>query len=257
MDLKLTGKTVLITGGSRGIGFACAMGFAAEGCTVHIASRSKESLEAAREKIRARHNVPVEIHPADFSDGDTARRIVDAVGHADILVNNAGAIPQGDILSLTEPRWREAWDLKVFGYINATRAMLEKMYARKAGVVVNVIGLAGESYNYDYVAGTMGNAGIMAFTRAVGSKSVDHGVRVVGINPPATRTDRMLTRLREQAEKKFGDPERWAELTKHMPFGRAAEPDEVADLAVFLASDRASYISGVVMTLDGGQAARH
>jgi len=257
MDLKLTGKTVLITGGSRGIGFACAMGFAAEGCTVHIASRSKESLEAAREKIRARHNVPVEIHPADFSDGDTARRVVEAVGHADILVNNAGAIPQGDILSLTEPRWREAWDLKVFGYINATRAMLEKMYARKAGVVVNVIGLAGESYNYDYVAGTMGNAGIMAFTRAVGSKSVDHGVRVVGINPPATRTDRMLTRLREQAEKKFGDPERWAELTKHMPFGRAAEPDEVADLAVFLASDRASYISGVVMTLDGGQAARH
>ncbi|WP_289297401.1 short-chain dehydrogenase/reductase [uncultured Reyranella sp.] len=257
MDMKLAGKTVLVTGGSRGIGFACAMGFAAEGCTVHIASRSKESLEAAREKIRARHNVPVEIHPADFSNGDTARRVVEAVGHADILVNNAGAIPQGDIFGMTEPKWREAWDLKVFGYINATRAMLEKMYARKAGVVVNVIGLAGESFNYDYVAGTMGNAGIMAFTRAVGSKSVDHGVRVVGINPPATRTDRMLTRLREQAEKKFGDPERWAELTRHMPFGRAAEPDEVADLAVFLASERASYISGVVMTLDGGQAARH
>jgi NAD(P)-dependent dehydrogenase (short-subunit alcohol dehydrogenase family) len=257
MDLKLSGKTVLITGGSRGIGFACAMGFAAEGCTVHIASRSKESLESARGKIRARHNVPVEIHPADFSDGDTARRIVEAVGHADILVNNAGAIPQGDIFGMTEPKWREAWDLKVFGYINATRAMLEKMYARKAGVVVNVIGLAGESFNYDYVAGTMGNAGIMAFTRAVGSKSVDHGVRVVGINPPATRTDRMLTRLRNVAEQKFGDPERWAELTTHMPFGRAAEPDEVADLAVFLASDRASYISGVVMTLDGGQAARH
>ncbi|MCC8429295.1 SDR family oxidoreductase [Reyranella aquatilis] len=257
MDMKLGGKTVLVTGGSRGIGFACAMGFAAEGCTVHIASRSKESLEAAREKIRARHNVPVEIHPADFSNGDTARRVVEAVGHADILVNNAGAIPQGDIFGMTEPKWREAWDLKVFGYINATRAMLEKMYARKAGVVVNVIGLAGESFNYDYVAGTMGNAGIMAFTRAVGSKSVDHGVRVVGINPPATRTDRMLTRLREQAEKKFGDPERWAELTRHMPFGRAAEPDEVADLAVFLASERASYISGVVMTLDGGQAARH
>lgn len=257
MDLKLSGKTVLITGGSRGIGFACAMGFAAEGCAVHIASRSQESLEAAREKIRARHNVPVEIHPADFSNGDTARRIVEAVGHADILVNNAGAIPQGDIFGMTEPKWREAWDLKVFGYINATRAMLEKMYARKAGVVVNVIGLAGESFNYDYVAGTMGNAGIMAFTRAVGSKSVDHGVRVVGINPPATRTDRMLTRLRNVAEQNFGDPERWPELTTHLPFGRAAEPDEVADLAVFLASDRASYISGVVVTLDGGQAARH
>ncbi len=257
MDMKLSGKTVLITGGSRGIGFACAMGFAAEGCAVHIASRSKESLEAAREKIRARHNVPVEIHPADFSKGDTVRSVVEAAGHADILVNNAGAIPRGDIFGMTEPKWREAWELKVFGYINATRAMLEKMYARKKGVVVNVIGLAGESFNYDYVAGTMGNASLMAFTRAVGSRSVEHGVRVVAINPPATRTDRMETLLRSTAQQKWGDAERWKELTQHMPFGRAAEPDEVADLAVFLASDRASYISGVVMTLDGGQAAKH
>ena len=257
MDMKLSGKTVLITGGSKGIGFACAMGFAAEGCAVHIASRSKESLEAARDKIRARHNVPVVIHPADFSNGDTARRVVEAVGHADILVNNAGAIPQGDVFGMTEPKWREAWDLKVFGSVNATRAMLEKMYARKKGVVVNVIGLAGESFNYDYVAGTMGNASLMAFTRAVGSRSVEHGVRVVAINPPATRTDRMETLLRSTAQQKWGNAERWKELTQHMPFGRAAEPDEVADLAVFLASDRASYISGVVMTLDGGQAAKH
>ncbi|SJZ94030.1 NAD(P)-dependent dehydrogenase, short-chain alcohol dehydrogenase family [Enhydrobacter aerosaccus] len=257
MDLKLNGRTVLITGGSRGIGLACAMAFAAEGCAVHIASRSADSLEKARDAIRGRHNVPVEIHVADFSKGDTVRAVVDAVSHADILVNNAGAIPRGDIFAMSEPKWREAWELKVFGYINATRAMLERMYARKKGVVVNVIGLAGEVYNYDYVAGTMANAGLMAFTRAVGSKSVDQGVRVVAINPPATRTDRMLTLLRGQAEQKFGDAERWRELTTHMPFGRPAEPDEVADLAVFLASDRASYISGVVMTLDGGQAARN
>src|SRR5437763_16458679 len=175
MDLKLSGKTVLITGGSRGIGFACAMAFASEGCAVHIAWRSKESLEAARENIRGRHNGPVEIHSADFSKGDTARAVVNAVGHADILVNNAGAIPRGDVLTMTEPKWREAWDLKVFGYVNTTRAMLEKMYARRTGTVVNIIGLAGEAYNYDYVAGTMANAGLMAFTRAVGSKSVDHG----------------------------------------------------------------------------------
>src|SRR5262249_32579033 len=171
MDRKLPGKTVRISGGSGGIGFACAMAFAGEGCAVHIASRSKQSLEAARDKIRGRHNVPVEIHVADFSKGDTVRSVIDAVGHADILVNNAGAIPRGDILAMTEPKWREAWELKVFGYINATRAMLEKMYARKKGAVVNIIGLAGESYNYDYVTGTMGNASLMAFTRAVGSKS--------------------------------------------------------------------------------------
>src|SRR5260370_32269068 len=103
----------------------------------------------------------------------------------------------------------------------------------------------------------MGTGSLMAFTRAGGSRRVDHGVRVVAINPPARRTDRMQTLLGGQAQQQWGDPERWPELTKHMPFGRAAEPDEVADLAVFLASDRASYISGVVMTLDGGQAARH
>lgn len=257
MDMKLTGKTVLVTGGSRGIGQACAMAFAAEGCAVHIASRSKESLEAARDKIRARHNVPVEIHVADFARGDTVRAVVDAVGHADILVNNAGAIPRGDIFAMTEPKWREAWELKMFGYVNATRAMLEKMYARRSGVVVNVIGLAGEVFNYDYVAGTTANAGLMAFTRAVGSKSVDHGVRVVAINPPGTRTDRMTTLLRSEAQQKLGDAERWPELTRHLPFGRPAEPEEVADLAVFLASERASYISGVVMTLDAGIAARH
>ena len=257
MDMKLTGKTVLVTGGSRGIGQACAMAFAAEGCAVHIASRSKESLEAARDRIRARHNVPVEIHVADFARGDTVRAVVDAVGHADILVNNAGAIPRGDIFAMTEPKWREAWELKMFGYVNATRAMLEKMYARKSGVVVNVIGLAGEVFNYDYVAGTTANAGLMAFTRAVGSKSVDHGVRVVAINPPGTRTDRMTTLLRSEAQQKLGDAERWPELTRHLPFGRPAEPEEVADLAVFLASPRASYISGVVMTLDAGIGARH
>jgi 3-oxoacyl-[acyl-carrier protein] reductase len=257
MDMKLSGKTVLVTGGSRGIGFACAMAFAAEGCTVHIASRSQESLEKAREKIRARHNVPVEIHAADFSKGDTVRAVIDRVGTADILVNNAGAIPRGDIFGMTEAKWREAWELKMFGYVNATRAMLEKMYARKNGVVVNIIGLAGELYNYDYVAGTTANAGLMAFTRAVGSKSVDHGVRVVAINPPGTRTDRMETLLRSQATQQFGDAERWRELTKHLPFGRPAEPEEVADLAVFLASERASYISGVVMTLDAGLGARN
>src|SRR5207245_11430991 len=102
---------------------------------------------------------------------------------------------------MTEPKWREAWELKVFGYINATRAMLEKMYARKKGTVVNIIGLAGESYNYDYVTGTMGNASLMAFTRAVGSESADHVVRAVALTPPATRTDRMLTLLRGPAQR--------------------------------------------------------
>ncbi len=258
MDLQLSGRTVLITGGSRGIGYACAEAFAAEGCHVHIASRSADALGAARERLRARFNVRVEIHPVDLSAGGAAARgLVDACGEADILVNNAGAIPRGDLLAMDDAKWRAAWELKVFGYINMTRAMLEKMYARKSGVVVNVIGLAGEMPTYDYVTGSMGNASLMQFTRTVGSKSVDHGVRVVAINPPLTRTDRMVALLRTQAGKDLGDPERWSELTRHLPFGRPCEPSEIADLAVFLASDRSAYTSGVVFSVDGGQASRH
>lgn len=257
MDLHLAGKSVLITGGSKGIGYACAESFASEGCRVHLASRDKGNLEAARDKLRARFNVPVEIHPTDVSVGDQARALVAACGDSDILVNNAGAIPRGDLMLMDEPKWRAAWDLKVFGYINMTRAMLERMYARRAGVVVNIIGLAGEKLTYDYVAGSMGNAGIAAFTRTVGSRSVDHGVRVVGIHPPATKTDRMTTLMRSQAQKEFGDPERWPELTKHLPFGRPCEPSEIGDLAAFLASDRSAYTSGVVVTVDAGLASRN
>jgi len=257
MDLHLSGRTVLITGGSKGIGYACAESFAAEGCRIHIASRSHENLLAAQERLRARFNVPVEIHAVDLSAGDAARGLVEACAEADILVNNAGAIPRGDVIGMDEAKWRAAWELKVFGYINTTRAMLEKMYPRKRGVIVNIIGLAGEMPMYDYVTGSMGNASLMQFTRAVGSKSVDQGVRVVAINPPATRTDRMVTLMRSQAEKQFGDPERWPELTRHLPFGRPCEPVEIADLAVFLASDRSAYTSGVVFSVDGGQASRH
>ncbi|HKU98810.1 MAG TPA: short-chain dehydrogenase/reductase [Vineibacter sp.] len=257
MDLHLSGRTVLITGGSKGIGYACAESFAAEGCRIHLASRDQENLAAARERLRARFNVPVEIHAVDLGVGDNARALVEACADADILVNNAGAIPRGDVISMDEAKWRAAWDLKVFGYINTTRAMLEKMYARKRGVIVNIIGLAGEMPTYDYVTGSMGNASLMQFTRAVGSKSVDHGVRVVAINPPLTRTDRMVSLMRSQAEKEFGDAERWPELTRHLPFGRPCEPSEIADLAVFLASDRSAYTSGAVFTVDAGQASRH
>jgi NAD(P)-dependent dehydrogenase (short-subunit alcohol dehydrogenase family) len=109
MDMKLAGKSVLITGGSKGIGEACAMAFAAEGCAVHIASRSAENLAAARDRLRARHNVPVTTHVADLSNGDQARALVKACADADILVNNAGAIPRGDLETIEEPRWREAW----------------------------------------------------------------------------------------------------------------------------------------------------
>ena len=256
MDLKLSGRTALITGGSRGIGLGIAQGLAAEGCHLHLTSRNAADLDAARSKILAAHKVNVTCHALDLGVSENARKLAQACRDADILVNNAGAIPQGTLTGLDEKTWRASWDLKVFGYINVTRDIYAAMCERKRGVIVNIIGGAGERPTAGYVAGSMANAGLMAFSRALGAESPNHGVRVVGLNPSATATDRGVTRWRNQAQKDLGDAERWRELTKGFPFGRPAEVKEVADVVVFLCSDRASYVSGTIISVDGGAAAR-
>lgn len=252
MDLGLTGQKVLITGSSKGIGLACAHAFAAEGCDLHLVSRSMENLQRARDELRARHQTQITLHALDLSDSKNIDVLIRDAADIDILVNNAGAIPAGDINAVNEARWREAWDLKVFGYINMTRAFLAIMSERGRGVIVNDIGTGGEKLDYNYIAGAAGNASIMAFTRAIGSRSIYAGVRVVGVNPGPVETDRIQAMMRDKAQAEFGDPERANDYYAKWPMQRFAKPQEVADLIVFLASNRASYISGTVVTIDGG-----
>jgi 3-oxoacyl-[acyl-carrier protein] reductase len=257
MDLNLAGRKVLVTGASKGIGLAVANSFAAEGCSVVLIARTEAALQAAREQIRQRHNVGVEIMALDIATSGSSEKIVAAFPDIDILVNNAGAIPGGNIEAVTEQIWRQAWELKVFGYVNLCRQYFSRMKARKSGVIANVVGLAATRMMFDYIAGTMGNAGIVAFTKALGSKSVDHNVRVFAVNPPMTATDRMITLSRTRAQEQFGDPERWRETLKGLPFDRPATPEEIADAVVFLSSPRASYVSGIVLDIDGGSASRN
>lgn len=252
MDLGLQGRTALITGGSRGIGFGVARTLAAEGCHLHLASRSAESLEAARRKVKDVHDVDVTCHPMDLSSSDNVRKLAQACAHVDILVNNAGAIPQGTVTALDEKTWRQAWDLKVWGFINMTREIYGQMCERRSGVIVNVIGTAGERPTANYIAGSMGNASLMALSRALGAESPQHGVRVVGVNPGATETDRQVVRWRARAEKELGNAEHWRELTTGFPFGRLGTVDEVANMVVFLCSDLSSYTTGTIVTVDGG-----
>ncbi len=256
MDLELKGKTVLVTGGSKGIGLAAAEGFAAEGCNLHLVARTAETLDAARQRLHQAHGAEVAVHPLDLSASGSAEKLVDAVPNVDILVNNAGAIPGGDLDAIDEERWRKAWDLKVFGYVNMTRVFYRRMKERGAGVIVNVIGLAGERPDAGYVAGSAGNASLMGFTRAMGGASLDHGVRVVAVNPGLVETGRSVTLLQGRAEKEFGDKERWRELLQRQPLQRAAKPEEIGDLVVYLASARASWITGTVVTVDGGVSSR-
>ncbi len=252
MDMGLSGKRVLITGASKGIGLACAKAFAAEGANLHIASRDAAKLAEAKAEILKVGKVDVTIHACDLSKPGSAKALAAACGVPDVLVNNAGAIPGGSIETIDEARWRESWELKVFGYINLTREMLTPMMQRKSGVIVNVIGMAGVKPSFDYICGATANAALNAFTKGVGAGSVNHGVRVLGVNPAATRTDRIITLTKARAKTTFGDESRWEELLANMPFGRVAHAEEVADTVVYCASDRASYLSGTMIDIDGG-----
>ena len=252
MDLQLTGKRVLITGGSKGIGRATAELLAEEGCAVTLVARDQGALDAAAAAIRARHQVSVRTISADLSSDAAVRRVAAEAGELDILVNNAGAIPPGDLLAVDDATWRHAWDLKVFDYISFCRVIYAQMKARRSGVIINVIGAAGESFPTGYIAGAAGNASLMAFTRALGKGAPADGLRVVAINPGPVETDRLVVLRRAEAARKFGDPERWRELTADMPFGRAAAPREIANAVAFLASPLSAYTTGTVLTINGG-----
>jgi NAD(P)-dependent dehydrogenase (short-subunit alcohol dehydrogenase family) len=252
MDLHLRGKRVLITGASKGIGAAAAEAFAEEGCHLRLAARNVEQMQALADRLRASHQIDVSVHGVDLRQSDDLAALAKAAGDIDILVNNAGDIPGGTLDRIDEPTWRHAWDLKVFGFINLTRLVYAQMKARGHGVVVNTIGAAGEKFDANYICGSAGNAALMAFTRALGGKSLADNVRVVGINPGPVETERLVTLMKTRATSQFGDAGRYRELMKGLPLGRPAKPREIADLMAFLASERAGYTSGVIYTVDGG-----
>jgi 3-oxoacyl-[acyl-carrier protein] reductase len=260
MDLRLKGKRALVTGASKGIGLAVAHALAAEGCRLDIAGRGVPALEQARDLLRqAAPGIDVRIHGADLSRVEDQERLAQACAEVDILVNNAGSNPAGDLDDTSDKIWRNAWDLKVFGYINLTRSIFHAMKQRRDGVIVNIIGYAGERLFARYIIGSTGNAALMAFSRSVGSQSPDFGVRVVAVNPGYTATDRAESVLRKIAQSKFGSAERWRDVERELdlPFGRMGKPGEVADVVTFLVSPRASYVSGTVVTVDGGAANRN
>jgi NAD(P)-dependent dehydrogenase (short-subunit alcohol dehydrogenase family) len=257
MDLHLAGRTALITGASKGIGLAVAQCFASEGVNLVLAARSKEQLEMNAADIKEKYRVAVDVMALDLADQAQRDKLVAGFPDIDILVNNAGAIPGGTIFEVDDKAWRAGWDLKVFGYVNLTRAYFGLMSKRKRGVIICICGLGGERLDFGYIAGAAGNASLMAFARAMGGRSVDHGVRVLAVNPGPVLTDRTVYLGKIRAKRELGDESRYGESFAHMPYKRPATVDEVAPMVVFLASDHPNYISGTVVTIDGGIANRN
>jgi len=183
-------------------------------------------------------------------------QLAKAVGDVDILVNNAGAVPSGSLWDVDAAAWRMGWDLKVMGYIDLCRAYYAKMKANGGGVIINNIGNSGEVSDPLYIAGTSGNACLMAFTRALGGRSLDDNIRVVGVNPGPVDTTRIYNMLRKRAQIRWGDADRYTELLKNYPLQRPAHIREVTDMIIFLASCRSAYTSGTICTIDGGIASR-
>lgn len=252
MRLELDGKIVLVTGGSKGIGRATALGFAAEGASVLICARGQAALDDMVAAAPAGRGRIVGVS-ADLTQADAIARVVarciDEFGRVDVLVNNAGSARPGPFLEISDADWTEDWTLKFFGYVRMARAVLPHMQAQGSGVIVNVIGTGGLRPMANYMVGGAANAALNHFTKALAAEGATHGVRVVGVNPGPILTDRLqqfVTTLSPES----GSVEE--ALRKMTPLGRVGEAQEVADLILFLASARAAFIHGANVTIDGG-----
>jgi len=256
MELGLKDKTVLVTGATGAIGREIADRFAAEGAKLFLTARDAARLAALADDLKRRHGADSRTIPADLTTAAGLASVTEDAKGIDILVNNAGAIPAGNLLDISMEAWRAGWELKVFGYIVLTKHFLKAMSDAGGGAIVNSIGSAGESPDFDYVCGSTGNAALMAFTRAVGGRSLDMGVRVIGINPGAVETERLRNLLRTRATEAFGDGDEYRRFFDRYPAGRPAKAGEVADLIAFVASPKGAYLSGTILTVDGGMASR-
>ncbi len=251
MDLHLTEVVVLVTGGSKGIGLACAGAFVAEGARVAIASRSRENIDKALSRLPGIHGAT-----ADLADARSAATMIDevetALGPIGVLVNSAGAARRTPPDELSPEAWRAAMDAKFFTYVNVIDPLIRRMAARGKGVIVNIIGAGGKVASPTHLAGGSANAALMLATAGLANVYAARGVRVVGLNPGATETERLIegfTATARLAGVDRAEARRRAEAS--IPLGRFARPEEIADATVFLASDRASYISGVTIGMDG------
>ena len=251
MDLGLKNQKVLITGGSKGIGLACARVFLAEGAQVALVSRSQENLDAAKKELGNVYTIA-----ADLTDAAAAAAMVDRVekefGALDVLVNSAGAAKRTDADDLTPAAWRAGMDAKYFSYINVMDPVIKRMGKRGHGAVINVIGGGGKVASPTHLAGGAANAALLLATAGLAYAYASKGVRVVGVSPGVTKTERVAQGLKAEAKRaNVTEEQAYKQMIARLPMGRPAEPDEIANIVVFAASERGRYLTGANISTDG------
>lgn len=253
MQLGLEGKVAIVTGGSKGIGQATALGLIAEGAAVLVCARGKEALEETARLAGKKYEGRIVGMQADLTKGEDIKAVVarclEAFGRVDILINNAGSARPGDFLKLPDEAWFEDWTLKFFGYMRMAREVFPHMQQQKNGVIINIIGTGALKPMGSYMIGGAANAALNHFTKALADEGAKYGVRVVGINPGPILTERLQRFLSTFSPEGSSAEEAMKRMT---PLGRVGKPEEVADLVLFLASERAAFIHGANITIDGG-----
>lgn len=258
-SLSMSGRTVLVTGASKGIGLACAHAFADAGARVALVSRSQDNLDKAQATFGAGVTRPVTI-AADLRDAAQAERAVAqaqaALGDLDVLVNSAGAAKRYAPPDLNAQAWRDAFDAKFFSYVYVMDLVIKGMAARGRGAIVNIIGAGGKTASTAHIAGGAANSALMLATVGLAAAYGPQGVRVNAINPGATLTDRVQAGIAVESKMTGEAPDKLlAEANARIPLRRMGKPEEVAAVALFLASDAASYVTGAIVPMDGGSAA--
>lgn len=257
MDLQLKNKSVVITGGSAGIGLACAHLFAAEGCSVAIVAREPDRLATAARLVAEKHGTQVHAIPADLASLAGIETAIDAaadkLGCIHVLVNNAGSIRAGAFLEIPDSQWIEDWNLKLLGYVRAARHVLPMMIRQGGGRIVNVIGTAARQTNPNYLVGGAANAALVHFTKGLSEVAAKDGVFVKAASPGAVQTERWENRMKLEARAQGRTYEQVrTERIAEYPLKRIVTPDEVADLVCFLASPRSDMLNGASVNIDGG-----
>ena len=256
MDLGFAGKTVAVTGASKGIGFACAKAFVREGAKVALVSRSAANLDAAVSQLKSATHAPI-VCVADLVRAEDAVRMADEVertlGPIDVLINSAGAARRYTPDDLDAAAWHAAMDAKYFSYIHPISAVLPRMVARGRGAIVNIIGSGGKVASAVHLPGGAANAALMLATTGLAAAFAPKGIRINGINPGSTLTGRVQEQLSVEAKMTgLGEAELLERMQAKIPLGRLGTPEEVAQVTLFLASTHASYVTGAIVPMDGG-----